>query len=185
MIVVVILGILAAIANIGYRRYVGRARTSEVAWMVAEMASKQQTYFLEFAAYLPLRADGNAAQPGDESPAAFYPVNPQTATGWYSARVATSIANAAAWPQQWRWVGMRPKSDVLYCTYIANAGTANTAVGAGTVGAQSLGAAAIPSPWFYAIGSCNLDGDAGFPGEVTNFVLTSQTPGLRAFNEGK
>ena len=57
MIVVVIIGILASMATIGYRKWISRARSSEAIAMLAEMNSKEQSYKLEFAAYLPLRTD--------------------------------------------------------------------------------------------------------------------------------
>ena len=60
MIVVVILGILAALASVGYKRYIGRARVTEAVTLLSEMVSKEQLYFLEFGSYLPLRADGIA-----------------------------------------------------------------------------------------------------------------------------
>ena len=60
MIVVVILGVLAAIATIGYKRYVARARLSEADAMLAELAAKQQLYFMEMGAYVPARADNRA-----------------------------------------------------------------------------------------------------------------------------
>jgi prepilin-type N-terminal cleavage/methylation domain-containing protein len=179
MIVVVVLGILATIAGVGYRRYVARARIGEAVAMLAEMSSKEQLYFLEFAAYLPLRADN--AVTTDEPVAAFYPVSPSDGA-FYSSRLATSIKPTTAWPQSWRSVGLRPKAEALYCTYMLNAGAAG-AVPTGAYGALMLPTA--PAPWYYALAACNLDGDPGFPAAVTTFGITSTSPALRSFNEGK
>ena len=46
MIVVVIIGVLAGLSLVAFRRYVGRARTAEAVAMLAEMSSKEQVYFL-------------------------------------------------------------------------------------------------------------------------------------------
>ena len=80
MIVVVILGILAAIGTIGYRKWIGRARSGEAVAMLAEMSSKEQSYKLEFATYLPLRADNKPDLPSpDEADIAFYPLSASSA----------------------------------------------------------------------------------------------------------
>lgn len=186
MIVVVILGILAALAIVGFRRYIGRARSSEAISMLAEMASKQQVYYGEFFAYLPLRADNNTVLPSpDEGAGAFYPTSPNAAT-FESSRTATSIANALVWPPAWRSVGLRPKDLYLYCTYLTNAGPGNAAVPAGLgFGVQMLGVLGAGSPpWFYSLAACNLTGPSGFPAAVSIFGLTSNSPTLRTFNDG-
>ena len=76
LIVVAILGVLSALATVGYRRYVGRARLTEAVTILAEMASKQQIYFLEFGGYHPLRPDTTAVPSPNEDAAGFYPVSP-------------------------------------------------------------------------------------------------------------
>jgi type IV pilus assembly protein PilA len=79
MIVVVIIGILAAIASVGYKRYIGQARLSEANAMLAELSAKEQLYFMDVGAYVPVRAgDANPpAQPSpDEAATAFIPYNP-------------------------------------------------------------------------------------------------------------
>jgi prepilin-type N-terminal cleavage/methylation domain-containing protein len=184
MIVVVILGILAAIASIGYRKWVARARSGEAVAMLAEMSSKEQSYKLEFATYLPLRADNKADQPSpDEADGAFYPVTAGSAT-FDSVRTPTSIADTTKWPQGWQAVGMRPRDTSLYCTYLTNAGgvggdTKNLKYGAILIGAN------VSAPWFYSLAACNLDTTTGYPGEVSIFAISSQSPSLRVFNEGK
>lgn len=181
MVVVVILGILAGIATVGYRRYIGRARLSEAVALLAEMSSKEMLYFQEFAAYHPLRADTTVLPSPNEDVAGFYPISPSNG-GFDSARVATSIANAAGWPASWRNVGLRPQAQSLYCTYMLNAGNAGQAVPAG-FGTQMI--AANGRAWFYALAACNLNGGAGFPAEVTTLGITSDSPALRTFNDGR
>ena len=187
LIVVAILGILASLATVGFRRYIGRARSTEAVAVLSEMASKEQLYFMEFGAYLPLRADGSVALPSpDESSTAFYPMDPSNTT-FESSRTATSISNPAAWPASWRAVGLRPRDSQLYCTYLLNAGSGGQAIPAGnSYGVAMMGAAgATAPPWFYALGACNLTGVSGFPSNVSVFALTSNSPTLRSYNDGR
>jgi prepilin-type N-terminal cleavage/methylation domain-containing protein len=190
MIVVVLLGILASIGTVGYRRYVGRARTSEAVAMLAELVSKEQVYFLEFGSYLPL--DNKSELPvnpaaasgatGGEAAGRFYPRDPSNTT-FESTRTAQTLGTL---PLSWQYVGIRPKDQVLYCTYYAGAGNRGSIpAAAGTVGVQVLGSVAITQPWFYVLGSCNLNGASAYPAGVTTFALTSITPTLRILNDGE
>jgi prepilin-type N-terminal cleavage/methylation domain-containing protein len=185
MIVVVIISILAAIATVGFRRYVARARMTETASVLAEMASKEQVYFLEFGRYLPLRADGNLTQPSpDEASNAFYPLDAGSAS-LESSRTCTSITDPAAWPASWRAVGLRPHDTVLYCTYLLNAGGNGQAV-PGTFGQGLVGPTGATSPsWFYALAACNMSDAAGFPNEDTVVGISSRSPSAKTIVEDK
>jgi prepilin-type N-terminal cleavage/methylation domain-containing protein len=187
MVVVVILSVLAAIAAVGYRRYVAKARSTEAVAMLAEMSAKEQVYFLEFAQFLPLvsgttitaaLATGNAT----ENSAQFWPSDPGTST-FDSVRVGTAVTNPL--PLSWQYVAIRPKDNVLYCTYFASAGLSGSAPVAGSLGAGLLGSTAIAQPWYYVLGSCNLRGTSSFPSGVTSFVLTFNSPTLKTLNEGQ
>lgn len=184
MIVVVIIGVLAALGSFGYRKWIGRARSAEAIAMLGEMVSKEQSYKLEFASYLPLRADNKTDLPSpDEVETAFYPVFANSAT-FDSVRTMTSIADSTKWPQGWQAVGVRPRDVGLYCTYMTNAGlagnsTANLKYGSLLIGTNTA------APWFYSLAACNLSPTTGYPGEVSIFALSSQSPVLRVFNEGK
>lgn len=181
MVVVVIIAILATMGTYGYGKWISRARRGEALGILAEMSAKEMVYFSEFGAYLPLRANGNVTV--DEANGAFYPIAPNNAA-FSSRNVSTSIANAAGWPAAWRSIGMRPRRNELFCTYVLNAGAANATIpGAATYGVRLLGAAAIPLPWFYALASCNFRGAAAL---ANNHVLgvTHNSPVLREWNEG-
>jgi prepilin-type N-terminal cleavage/methylation domain-containing protein len=184
MIVVVILGILAAIATIGYKRYVAQARRSEANAMLAELSAKEQLYFMDIGAYVSARADDNLTSL-DEAATAFIPANP-TAANFESARTAQPVSNPL--PNGWSRIGLRPRWKQLYCTYLVNAGPANTAP-TGGIGSQ-LWATTPNVPWFYAVAACNLntsDGasaPAGLPANATFLVLTYDSPGLRTINDG-
>ena len=184
MIVVVIISILAAMGTIGFRRWIARARTTEAVAMLAEMNSKEQTYRMEFGTFLPLRADNSVVLPSpNEAATAFFPISPSAAT-FESARTPVSVANSAGWPTSWRAIGVSPRDTSLYCTYLTNAGNAAEAVPAGaTFGAALVSGTA--APWFYGLAACNMNGASGYPAEVTVFGLSSTSPTLRAFNEGK
>jgi len=182
MIVVAIIGILAALGGFGYRRWVGRARITEAVSMLAEMNSKEQTYRMEFGNFLPLRNDGNVTLPSpDEPAAAFYPISPSSAA-FDSVGTAVGI-DQSTWPTSWKAVGVSPRDTSLYCTYMTNAGSAAQAVPAGaTFGSALVSGTAVP--WFYSLAACNLNGAAGYPANVTVMGISSTTPNLRTFNEG-
>jgi type IV pilus assembly protein PilA len=172
MITVVIIGILAALGMVGYRRYVGRARSSEAVAMLAEMSSKEQMYFLEFAQYLPLvnsasiTAPASSGNPVSESADQFYPSDPSNSG--------------------WQYAAIRPKDKVLYCTYFAGAGAAGSLPPASpAVGAGLLGGAAIGQPWYYVLGACNLNSTSSYPSGVSVFSLTYNSPTLAQINEGQ
>ena len=183
MIVVVILGILAAIATVGYKRYVARARLSEANAMLAELSAKEQLYFMDVGAYVPARADNNLTQPSpDESASAFIPVSP-TAVDFESARTPHAVSTPS-FPVAWSLIGLRPRWTQLYCTYLVNAGGAGQAP-SGPIGSQ-LWATTPLVPWFYAVAACNLSTTDGgsFPDNVTLLVLTYDSPALRTLNDG-
>jgi prepilin-type N-terminal cleavage/methylation domain-containing protein len=185
MIVVVIVLSLAALGVVAYRRWVANARKTEAVTMLSEMNSKENTYRMEMGTYLPLRADGNTAQPSpDEPAAAFYPSSPNAAS-FESARTAVSVANNALWPASWKTVGISPRDTSLYCTYMTNAGGAGQAVPAGATYGTALLGGAVAAPWFYSLAACNMNGPSGYPADVTVFGMSSNSPTLRAFNEGK
>ena len=185
MVVVLIIGILATMATYGYGKWIGKARRSEAVAMLAEMSAKQQVYLMEFGAYLPLRTNPDPAAAADEQPGSFYPMAPNNAA-FESKRTATSIANGALWPVSWRSVGLRPRTNQLYCTYLLNAGRTGQAVPNLTYATRLLGAAApATAPWFYALAACNFAGVAGLPDNVHVLGVTHNSPLIREFNEGR
>ena len=188
MITVVILGILATLAMVGYRRYVAKARSSEAVAMLAEISSKEQLYFLEFAQYLPLVNSASITPPAalglpvSETAGQFYPSDPSTST-FDSVRTATALGTL---PLSWTYAAIRPRDRVLYCTYFAGAGaTGSLPPAAGTIGAGLLGSTAIGQPWYYVLGACNLHKTSSYPSGVSVFSLTYNSPTLSQINEGQ
>jgi len=191
MVVVVIIGILAAISAVGYRRYIARARLSEATAMLAEFASKEQLYFLDNGQFIEAHNSATALYPsGSEAANEFWPQDPTNAV-FDSARTPVAVAPM---PTSWRALGIRPRWTQLFCTYMVNAGAPPTPANPvitipGTVG-PTLWASPPNVPWFYAMAVCNLGGQVGWPnGEsqkpVTVLVLTHDSPAIRTTDENQ
>jgi len=184
MVVVVIIGILAAISVVGYRKYIARARLSEATAMLAEFASKEQLYFLDNGQYMEAHNSATALYPSEsEEPTEFWPQSPNT-PGFDSVRTPAAVAPM---PTSWRALGARPRWTQLFCTYIVNAGAPASRL-PGTIG-PTLWIFDPPTgngpnvPWFYAIAACNLGGEPGWPDKVTVLVLTNDSPAIRTIDE--
>jgi len=178
MIVVVIIGILAAISVVSYRRYIARARTSEVTAMLAEFASKEMLYYQDAGLFLEAHRSTSNAISVNENSNEFFPSDPNAS--FDSVRTSVTLGTL---PDSWRLLGIRPRWPQLYCTYMVNTGAA------GTAATGSIGAALWPSapqvPWFYAMGACNLEGAAGWPNQVTIMTLTHDSPAIRTRDEAQ
>lgn len=176
MIVVVIIGILAAISVVSYRRYIAHARMSEVTAMLAEFAAKEQLYFLDAGLFVEAhRGSANAASANEDS-SQFFPSDP--ASSFDSVRTPVALGTL---PDSWKLLGIRPRWAQLYCTYMVNTGTALLAA-TGTIGA-TLWSSAPAVPWYYAMGACNLQGSAGWPNNVTVMIMTHDSPAIRTRDE--
>jgi prepilin-type N-terminal cleavage/methylation domain-containing protein len=192
MIVIVIIGILAAIATVGYKRYVARARLSEAEAMLAELSSKEQLYFMDVGAYVPVRATDPNTQPSqNEDVAAFLPFSADTSNpsnGFESARTPHAVPNP--YPVTWSRIGLRPRWNQLYCTYLVNSGGPGDAPPTG-IGSKLWNPSPPNVPWFYAVAACNLNTTndnvkpADLPSNATFLVLTHDSPGLRILNDGQ
>lgn len=187
LVALLILALAAALLTVGVRRWVMHARTAEAVAMLAEISSKQQAFLAgggPQGQYLPLRADNNVNMPSaDEAAAAFYPL-PADSERLQSARTPTLVDDASRWPTAWKTIGLRPRGAHLYCTYLANAGRAGQPVPPNLRFGAALLAGAPPGPWFYALAACNLDGDAGYPDQVTIYGVSSASGTVQTFNEG-
>jgi len=190
MIVVVIIGILAAISVVGYRKYVARARLSEATAILAEFAAKEQLYFLDNGQFMEAHRSyvyspgTSAPYPStNESASDFWPSDPSGA--FDSVRAPVDVNPV---PDAWRRLGIRPRWNQLYCTYLANAGSPASAP-PGSVG-PTLWGAAPNVPWFYALAVCNLGGVSGWPNsggfnQVTVMSLTHDSPAIRTIDESR
>lgn len=178
MIVVVIIGILAAISVVSYRRYIARARLSEATAMLAEFAAKEQLYYLDAGLYIEAHRTTANSNSFNEAPAEFYPSD---ASAYFdSARTPVALG---ALPASWQTLGIRPRWPSLYCTYLVNAGSAGIAPPSGSVIGPTLWSSTPNVPWYYALAACNLSGASGWPNNVTVLALTHDSPAVRTIDE--
>lgn len=177
-----ILGLLATLGAVLFKRHVVGERVSEATSMLTELANKEQSVRNGGGQFITLRADARSGAP-DEAPGAFYPA-PADDARLSAAGVATRIDDSSRWPSGWRAIDLRPTTSVLYCTYLVNTGERGR-----PDPSLRFGSELVPmddgGPWFYALAVCNLDGAAGYPDNVTVFGLSSQNGRIRTFNEGR
>ena len=177
---------LAALATVGYRRYVGRSRLTEGVTLLAEMASKQQVYFLEFGAYLPLRTDGIALPSPNEDVDGLLPVEPERGRLRVGAHGRPSPTPPAGPPPGVRSACGRASSVCIARTCSTPAARA-TAAPAGPPTPPRCWAPSPPPapPGSTVLAACNLNGAAGWPNAVTVLGVSSNRSALRTFNDGQ
>jgi prepilin-type N-terminal cleavage/methylation domain-containing protein len=147
MITVTIVGVLAAVAGVAYKKYSSRARTAEVMAMFAEFRAKEEAWKAENTTYLSSTSVGE----NDFYPALLPSGEPRAKT-------------VAPLPALWTRLGINPARTQLYCGYVAVAGPANSftsgAISAGAVGQRLFGGTPPTRPWYYLRATCDNDGNA-------------------------
>jgi type IV pilus assembly protein PilA len=180
MIVVVIIGILASLAIVGYRKLITSSHVSEATNMVSNIRVAQEGYHAETQQYANISTSVGSS-------GGFYPsANPveTTLTAWGAA--CTNCVTG----MQWTMLPLHVDGPVMF-GYATTAGPANSAVADATltVSGQML---TLPSPsptdWFIVAATCDLDnsnGGAG-PGGLTNtnVYTTSWSNQVYVSNEG-
>jgi type IV pilus assembly protein PilE len=114
MIVVVIIGVLAAIAIISYNEYAEEAKTSEAYTMLGDISSKQESYYAEYSQYCAVYATLEIANR-----------NPSEAPCHETISGTCTAGGRAPWDSThtgWQQLGISPTSD-LYMGYSVTAGT--------------------------------------------------------------
>ncbi len=136
MVVVAIVGLLAAIAVFMYSRTVSQARTVEVRQVFTEMANKQERYHNENNEYLSTgtdEADMWPAFPTKDLPDTIDPL-----------------------PLTWEDLSLNFGKTELWCQYVVIAGVA------GSTADGAIGATLIPDPapenYWYGIAKCPFNG---------------------------
>lgn len=145
MIVVGIMGILAAVAVVAYRRYVSDARRSEVFAMIAALKSAEESYKAEFSAYYGTTSVGETD---------FYPVLRSSGTEPTPKRFDPTAAGRTLWAN----LRVSPPSTQLYCGYVVVAGSANSFGLAGARGRTLFNNTPPQRPWYYVRAICDFDG---------------------------
>lgn len=140
MIVVALIAVLAAVVIPSFYTEASRAKgDAEVASIFAELRLKQEQYKVEQGTYLSTGADENDTFPAAPSPGLQ--------------------AFQSALPAEWIALRFQPPQPEVRCAYVAIAGNAGDATGAG---AQGFGMPATPSvSWYYLLAHCDMDGAAG------------------------
>lgn len=114
MIVVVILGVLAAVAGVSYSAYVKRGRAQEANTMLATIASREHAYRAEFAVYC--SAGGTSGSP---------PTALGTGNAWPAVSPGRLAPFTTSMPVEWAQLGFRPTGDVRF-RYVTLAGQPST-----------------------------------------------------------
>jgi len=140
MIVVVILGILAAIAIIAFRKYVQKSKTSEAYTILGDIRAKQEAYRAEFSQYCIVSGTLDDA---NKHPAAA-PKTDGTKTPWDPA------------PVNWQQLGVRPDGSV-WMGYVVTAGLPGVAIAGADPPAVNNA-----DHWWAARAVVDLDGDTEF-----------------------
>jgi type IV pilus assembly protein PilA len=167
MIVVVIVGILATLAVVGYHKLITSSHVSEATNMVQSIRLAQESYRSETQQYADISV----------SLASYYPNATPTgtvATGW-GAVCAGSICK-----QDWSVLPLHVDGPVIF-GYATRAGPANSSppsiTGVGGIPATS------PTDWFIVSAYCDID-SAGSP-LGTSVYTTSWSNQIFTFNEGQ
>jgi type IV pilus assembly protein PilA len=173
MIVVVIIGVLASLAIVGYRKLVTSSHVSEATNMVQNIRVAQEGYHSETQQYANITKSVTGP---------FYPAqkpNGTLLTGWGAACGGQCNAN-----MDWSMLPLHVDGPVLF-GYATTAGPANTTPGDAsvTVNGQTL---TFPSPsvtdWFIVGASCDLDNDGKAPD--TSVYTTSWANQVYVDNSG-
>jgi type IV pilus assembly protein PilA len=161
MVVVIIVGILATLAVVGYRKLVQESHISEAQHMVQDIRAAQESYHAETQQYASISTGLTAYYP-NKNP------NGRTKTGW-GAQCQTVCATG----MDWAMLPLHVDGPVLF-GYATVAGAANTSTPAAvTVNGQQLqftqtGKSTVD--WFVVAAGCDFDNDGNVG---TNVYTTS------------
>jgi type II secretory pathway pseudopilin PulG len=162
MTVVVIVGVLAMIGLVAYRKFILSSKTSEAIYMVGAIRSAEEGYRAETLAYLPV------------SFTTYYPSTTQGAFKTQWGDTSTAVGKS------WATLGARPDGPVYY-GYLADAG------GAGVVPPTLTGLKTSPTwptttgPWYVVFARGDVDGN----GEYSYVAGSSFSGEIYVENEGE
>lgn len=160
--VVAMIGILATIAMVSYRRYLSSSRVAEATTMVGNIRSAQEGYRSETMVYLNVSTEG-----------AWYPAAPN------DKKRAWDFPDHADYAK-WRTLGVRSDGPV-YFGYVTYAGLATEDVTAPT-GTQATWSFDTPTePWYIV----QAAGDVNNDGKRCYVVGSSFTSEIYVENEGE
>lgn len=155
MMVVVIIGILSALALPAYMRQRLRGQAVEATEVLSRIVSAQEAYRAEFNSYSDASNDFTLSGVGAHTTGSLGTWHPATGTGQRS--FYTSL------PASWNQLGVRPRELVRY-SYATCAGNPGVVPSLGPAG--DLGYSALPlaqqGVWFFAGATGDLDADGVF-----------------------
>jgi type IV pilus assembly protein PilA len=157
MVVVAILGVLATVAIVSFRKYTLRAHVSEAYGLLGMIRMRQESYRSEFSQYCDVSSPSHTG--ADGSIGSSWPTSPpgRTPVDWY-----------ASLPVEWTQLGIRP-SGLVYYRYDTVAG--NPGITPSILGSNlNYGAGGSnQDAWWAAHAYGDLDGD----GLKSTFEATS------------
>jgi type IV pilus assembly protein PilA len=164
MAVVVIIGILATLAVVGYRKYINSARGSEAAWMVNGIRAAQEAYRAETLSYLNVSTNINTFYPTGASP-----TNKKVQWG-------------GAGPDVARWRILNVTTDgAVYYGYACVAGGPGAIDLSAAEGFSTITAPDAIEPWYAVQAKGNVDGDS----EYSYYFASSFSNEVYWLNEGE
>lgn len=167
MIVVVIIGVLSAIAMPAYMRQRLRGQAVEATEVLNRIVAAQESYRAEFNSY------SDASNDFTLSGAASHTVG--TIGTWWPAQSVGAKSFYTGLPASWNQLGVRPRELVRF-SYVTCAGNPGVLPSVGPSG--DLGYAALPTAqqgiWYYAAASADLDEDGVF----SRFEVSSLRRGM-------
>jgi prepilin-type N-terminal cleavage/methylation domain-containing protein len=150
MIVVAIVGVLALLATLAYRRWVRTAHLSEAQDMVASIRAAEESFRAENGGYLSVSPqlgvgrDYPAATPG-----AFK-------TAWGG---ACGVCNAT---NSWALLNIQPSGPLAFGYSLLASNVSNTAPPNLTVNGNTVDTSAVTAPWYLIEADGDVNGDGVF-----------------------
>lgn len=155
MIVVAIVGILAAVAIVSYSRYTRRAKSGEVVILFGEFKSKEEAFHAERGYYL------GACNAALDAPGTL-DTGCVEGNYWPSPLNTTAQMDVTTPPVRWQSLRIAPGKGALYCQYSVVAGPAGNKTPMGAIGTEIFAeypASTPPRNWYYMMAQCDWDND--------------------------
>lgn len=171
MLVVAIVGVLALLATLAYRRWVHTAYVAEAQEMVANIRTAEASFYNENGGYLSV---STGLGPGNDYPAAT-PGKFKTAWGGACATCALGTG--------WAALSIQPNAPLAfgYSLLANNASAPPASVSSATVNGQALFPTPMTAPWYFVEADADMDGNGVF----TRVYGMSSTNRIFVDNEGE
>lgn len=155
VIVVAMVGVLATLATVGYRRYISSAKTGEATQMLGAIKASQEAFKAETFRYLNVSDDLETYYPQNAMP------DGSVKYAWEGGKPESAGTN-------FRTLGVSSTGPVLY-GYACVAGSGSTSMPALPLEFETPSWPNPPgSPWYVAVAAGNLDGDEVYSGFMTS-----------------